>query len=525
MSVPKVLEQLKTTFKNLSTAKLITLLVLTACTITGFAWLLVWSGRPDYQPLYSNLTVDDATAIVAEIKEMKIPYRVGNAGTSIEVPQKDLYEARMALASKGLPLGGGVGFEVFDDTKLGMTEFAQNVNYQRAMQGELARTINQFAEVESSRVHIVMSKKSLFVEEDEPATASVVLKLKAGKKLRKKQVQGIVHLVSSAISGLSPEKVTIVDNYGRMLAGFEDGGSMGAISADQLKIQDTMERKMETRIRSMLEEALGPGKAIVRVNLDLDMVQHEKTEEMYLPENQVIRSEQVLSATMDGKGQTASGIPGTTTGMNPEQTGGTAGAGANQNILKQDRTTNYEIGRVTSHKIMPVGSISHISAAVLIDGTYKKVTGNEGETIWKYFPRRAEEMAKLDNLVRRAVNYNENRGDKIEVANIPFETARLSDDLEKGGGWVDSLEGYKPLIRYGVSALFILLAFFFVIRPLVRWLTGGGSEIEMLKQLPKTVGEIESEMSGGLPFRQQALQLIMDEGEASAQAMKEWAQK
>ncbi len=213
---------------------------------------------------------EEAGEIITYLKAQKIPYRISENGTGILVPHDKVYESRLALASQGLPQGGGVGFEVFDNTKIGMTEFVQNVNYQRALQGELSRTINRIAEVESSRVHIVMPEKSLFIEQEEPATASVVVKLRRGQWLNQEQVKGIVHLVSSSVSRLKPDNVTVVDTSGKMLAGFSDRTEVTRLSSDQLEYQANLERNLETRIKSMLEKALGRGKAIVRLSCSLD---------------------------------------------------------------------------------------------------------------------------------------------------------------------------------------------------------------------------------------------------------------
>ena len=204
--------QIGALLKSLTPGKKIALLSLLSATIASFAVLIVWTGKPNFELLYSGLSPEDAGAILVRLKEQKIPYSISANGTSILIPREQVYETRLELASQGLPQGSGVGFEIFDNTKFGVTEFVQNINYQRALQGELSRTINGFIEVESSRVHLVMPSKSLFIEDEEPATASVVLKMRPGRRLSKEQVQGIVHLVSSSVSGLAPKNVTIVDS-------------------------------------------------------------------------------------------------------------------------------------------------------------------------------------------------------------------------------------------------------------------------------------------------------------------------
>jgi flagellar M-ring protein FliF len=291
----QIYSQLKAAFLNLSRGKQITLVTLILGSLAGFIFLMSWSGKSEFHPLYTKLNPEDAGIILAKLKEQKIEYRIASNGTTILIPQEHIYETRMKMASDGLPSGSGIGFEIFNETKLGMTEFAQNVNYQRALQGELSRTINRIGEIDSSRVHIVLPEKSLFVEEEEPATASVILQLQAGKWLSQGQINGIVHLVSSSVARLSPEDVTIVDQNGKLLAGPKNDSSFDSLSSNQLEYQARVEKGLENRVRTMLESALGEDKAIVRLSCSFDFKSQEKTEELYLPDNRVVRSEQALN--------------------------------------------------------------------------------------------------------------------------------------------------------------------------------------------------------------------------------------
>jgi flagellar M-ring protein FliF len=533
-AIRQIFSQLGATFKSLSRGKQMTLICLMAGTIAGFIFLMTWSGKSEFQPLYAHLDPEDAGVILTKLKEQKIPYRIASNGSTILIPEQHIYEIRMQLASEGLPQGSGIGFEVFDNSKLGMTEFAQNVNYQRALQGELARTINRIAEVESSRVHIVMSEKSLFIEDEEPATASVVLKLRPGKWLSQGQVNGIVHLVSSSIARLSPERVTVVDSNGKLLAGSKNESNFGTLSSDQLEYQSRVEKTLESRLKTMLESALGENKAIVRLSCAFNFKQQEKTEELYLPENRVVRSEQLSNESANSPETTPQGIPGIRSNL----PGDTSAARefttntANSAFAKQDRTVNYEIGKVTSHILEPVGELTRVSVAVLVDGTYKQVTKGQGAFEWQYVARTAEEMQKLENIVKRAVNFNAARGDEIEVVNIPFETTKLLMEEEQvvEEGWADLLKEYKPYLKYGFLSLFLVLSFLFFVRPLVRWLTDYSfGDMKIFKQLPKTVGELESGYDqianpdrAGLKFRDRASQLIASEREASVDVMRDW---
>lgn len=530
-STPNIISRLDTAIRNLSAGKKIILVIVIAATIAGCIFLLTWTTRPEFRHLYSNLTLEDAGPIVTKLKEQNIPYRISSNGSSILIPKELVYEVRMEFASQGLPQGSGVGFEIFDNTKLGMTEFVQNVNYQRALQGELSRTINRFNEVESSRVHIVIPKRSLFIEGQESATASVSLKLHSGKWLSKDQVQGIVHLVSSSVPGLSPDKVTVLDNFGKLLAGFEDNSTLPKVNSEHLEYQKRLETNLENRVKTMLEKALGQDKAIVRITCLLDFKIQEKTEERYYPDNQIARSEQTSNSMSFEEEKIPAGIPGILSNISRGKPASTVSK-TKPAFQKQDRTVNYEIGKLTSHTIVPTGTIKRVSTAVIIDGTYKPVKPDKGKKDKKsdleYISRTAEEMTKYENIVKRAVSFDSARGDEIEIINIPFATANMENKnlsaTEKS--WISKVKEYKGFMKYGVSAIIMLLVFIYVVRPLIKWLTSTSiAEMQIFNQLPKTVAEIEREYalgSKGLPFRNKAIDMITEDTDKTSQIMQSW---
>jgi flagellar M-ring protein FliF len=520
-------QQLKLALKGISTGKLIAMALLVGGTIAGLAYLLTWSETGDLHPLYSNLAPEDAAEIVGMLKDKQIPYQLTMDGTGVRIPYEKIYETRLELASQGLPRGTGIGFEVFDDTQLGMTEFVQNVNYQRAIQGELSRTINTLMEVESSRVHIVMPARSLFIEEEEPATASVILKLRRGKYLSKDQVQGIVHLISSSVSKLNPADVTVIDNSGKMLAGFKEKSTVSQITSNQLAFQEKKERLLENRVKTMLESVLGLEKAIVRVSCLLNFTQQEKTEELFLPDNSVVRSEQSSRSASNDSAARAGGIPGLQANVVPNNTGAAATGGRRGN-QKQQFTKNYEVGKLTNHQIMPIGSIQRLSVAVVVDGTYQQPEADaEGEQA-QYIARSAEEMAKFENIVKSAVDFDASRGDKIEVVNIPFEVEMPSDMASDPAppGWMETIKANQTLIKYAAAAVFFLMSFMMIIKPLARWLTSTPiEEIQMLEQLPQTLKELErryAESEKDNSFTRQIENVINDNRSGSTQLMKAW---
>jgi flagellar M-ring protein FliF len=355
----------------------------------------------------------------------------------------------------------------------------------------------------------------------------VVLKLRAGKWLSPNQVNGIIHLVSSSVPRLLPENVTVVDSDGKLLSGPKEQSNFGAPSSDQLEYQAKVERTLENRVKSMLEQALGPDKAIVRLSCALNFRQHEKTEERFYPENQVVRSEQLFNEKTTEPEPIPQGVPGVRSNQpqpNPEN----KVTGVNTTFEKQDRTVNYEIGKITSHILEPVGELQRISVAVLVDGTYKRIEKAGGGIDWQYVPRTNEEIQKLENICKRAVNFDPERGDKVEVVNIPFETTTLVDnqDAAENEGWLARLKAYQPYFKYGFLGLFLFLSFSFIVKPLIRWLTEHSlADMEIVRQLPKTVGEIESENDTGansLTFKDQASQLIASDDEASVGVMRDW---
>jgi flagellar M-ring protein FliF len=529
-SFSDIANQLKAIFKTMSAGKLISLMLLVGATVWGVVALVQWSGKPDFMPIYSHLSAEDAGEVVGRLQEKKIPYQLSHDGGTIQIPKSRIYEVRLELAAQGLPRGSSVGFEVFDNTKLGMTEFVQNINYQRALQGELSRTINGLAEVDSSRVHIVMSPRSLFIEEEEPATASVILKLNHGRYLSNSQIQGVVHLVSSSVPRLLPEHVTIVDQNGKLLAGQEDELSATKLSIDHLEFQQRKERLLEKRVLTMLEQVVGKGSAIVRVACTLDFVQQELTEEKYYPENQVVRSEQ-LSQEQSSKAEAGPmGVPGMASNINPGAA--TVKTSGPASFKRQDNTRNYEIGKRVSRQVMPVGDLEKLSVAVIVDGKHETVTvgkGDKQKEETKYVPRSAEEMQQLEKIVKRAVNFDAARGDQVEIENIAFNTKAVETMSEAagGGGFLRLIKPLMGYLKYIAAAIFVLFTFMFIVKPLMRWLTDTSWEdVELLEHLPKTVAEIEKQYRGqdaqNAPLINQAAEHIANNQSDTAMLMQKW---
>lgn len=421
------------------------LLVFIALIITLFLWL----PKQDYQVLYSNLSAEDAGNVINKLKEKKVPYQVKE--NVIYVPSDKVHELRLELASQGLPTGGGVGFEIFDKTSIGLTEFSQRVNYVRALQGELSRTIKQIQEVDQVRVHIAIPEKSIFTEREDHPTASVVLKLKSGRALSKEQVSSIVHLVSSSVEGLSPQYVTVVDQYGNLLSAPKDTTQL--VEASQIEYKRNIEKTYEKNIQSMLENIVGKGKAIVRVSTDIDFSKVEKLEEKFDPDTIAVKSEQrAQEKTMMPQ---PGGIPGVLSNQPGQPQTGTA----QQNIQsqKQQESINYEVSKSISKILQSTGQIKRISVAVLVDGVYKEEQGKK-----LFTPRPDEEIKKYQELIRAAIGYNKDRGDQVIVESMPFEVV----PEEKPS--IDFLGLARTLLKYIIPVIIIFLIILFVVKPLLE---------------------------------------------------------
>lgn len=439
--------------------KKISLIAVIALTIALMVGIMLWSERVDYQVLYSNLTQEDAGQVINKLKEMKVPYKVD--GNAIYVPTSKVYELRLELAAEGLPQGGGVGYEIFDKNQLGVTEFVQRLNYIRALQGELSRTIRQLNEVDQARVHIAIPERTIFTERQEKPTASIVLKLKPGRVLSQGQIGGIVHMVSSSIEGLSPEQVTVIDNMGNMLSKPSDGDVVA--DAKQRDYQKSVDKDYETKLASMLEGIVGKGKAIVRTATKIDYSQVEKTEESYDPDTIAMRS--VQRNKENTTGAASGGIPGALSNQ-PGQQAGAASSSPNSS-QKQSENINYEVSRSVSKIIQPRGEVKSISVAVLVDGTYKKEKDKQ-----IYQARSETELKKYEELVKAAIGFNKERGDQVIVENVPFET--VPEEVEKP----DYLRVVLSVLKYMVPLVLIILIVLFVIKPV----------IDMLKTVPETRG-------------------------------------
>jgi len=386
--------------------------------------------RAGYSTLYSGLSAEEAGQVAQKLDQKDIPYRVVAGGTGISVPSGKMYATRIELASEGFPRSGTVGFEIFDKTVFGMTDFLQKVNYRRALEGELAKTIAQLDEVEGVRVHIVVPERALFKEDEQPATASVVLKMNPARSLGTKQVEGIAYLISSSVEGLSPDRVTIMDTRGTLLSkGFPDeqGGA-----SDGLELRKSVEDYLENKAQTLLDGVLGAGKAVVRVSANLNLEQIQQSVESYDPESAVVRSEERVANTE-------------------------AGGGSNESSV-----TNYEMNKTVQSIAGEVGNIERLSIAVMVDGTYE-TAGAGDKAAKKFVPRSDAELKKIAGIVKSAVGFDAKRSDYFEIASIAFDRTFMDEEGENIGKML-RMQFYMSLARKGGYVAIAVVVLIFVVR-------------------------------------------------------------
>ncbi len=404
MAKSGIFGQLSTFLSKLSITQKIVLFGVTFAVLFALIYIIVQtSTKVEYATLFTQLDPNEAGKIVEKLKEKKIPYKLEDNGTTILVDKTKVYDTRISIAAEGLPESGVVGYEIFDKTNLGMSEFIQKLNYRRALEGELAKTISSLNGVKKARVHIVMPEKALFEKDQKQPTASVTIQLANDNLLSRLNIKGIQNLVASSVEGLSPNNVTVVDHRGRIISESDiDPNSVLGKTQSQHEQQIRVEQYLSNKVQSLLDGVLGPGNSEVRVSAELDFTQIEKTITDFNPERQVVRSEQTI--TQSAKTVDSLQYPA-----------------PNKTVDQSNTVTNYEIPQTVERIVNGVGTIKRITIGALINGTYQ-VTEKDGKKQVEYIPRREEEIKKLEEIIKNAVGLDPNRNDQISIVNIPFDT-------------------------------------------------------------------------------------------------------
>ncbi|MGY8668159.1 flagellar basal-body MS-ring/collar protein FliF [Bradyrhizobium sp. UFLA05-109] len=478
--------------KGIGAARFGAMIAVTFALIGFFAFVIMRVTTPQMTTLFTDLSVEDSSSIIKDLERQGIQFELRNEGSIIMVPKDKVTRLRMKLAEGGLPKGGGVGYEVFDKSDaLGTTSFVQNINHLRALEGELARTIRAIDRIQAARVHLVLPERPLFSREAPEPSASIVVRVRGS--LEAQQIRAIRHLVASAVNGLKPQRVSIVDESGQLLA---DGAATDPDQALGDERRTTFEKRMRKQVEDIVSSVVGSGRARVQLSADFDFNKITQTSDKFDPEGRVLRSSQTReesSLTADNNGQVTvnNELPG-------NSSGGTAVAARDQS-KKTEETNNYEISRTTKTEVTEAGRVNRISVAVLVDGIYSK--NEKGDLV--YQDRTKEQLDRIATLVRSAIGFDQKRGDQVEVVNLRFADAPSTAPIAEPSGFLGMLQFTKDDVMYfvelGVMMLLGLVVMFMVIRPLVKRILASDEVAALTSALsaPALTDESTSASGGG----------------------------
>lgn len=489
-----------TTLRSLGAGRLAVIAATVLATVGFVAYLGARMIQPPMSLLFGGLDTKEASELVTKLDGMRVPYELRGNGSQVLVPEDQVLKLRLALARDGLPSGGTIGYEIFDKTdSLGTTSFVQNINQLRALEGELARTIRSLDGVGAARVHLVLPRREVFARENREPSASVVLKLRGSSRIDKSQVAAIQNLVAAAVPDLKTSRIAIVDDKGTLLTRVEQAGpgSAGSLAEAKLELEDRHKRNIE----ALLERTLGPGKVRAEVSAEIDYDRTVTSQEMFDPEQQVIRSTQTVteqSSSADGASQAVS----VQTNLPEARAQDSPGGGSNATSSRTEETTNYEISRTTRTQTREAGIVRRLSVAVLVDGNY---TQNQDGTR-TYQPRGADELQSLATLVRSAVGFDAKRGDAVEIVNLQFPSAGAAEPLPEefallGLGKADLMR----IAETGILGIVALLILLLVVRPVLnRFMTPAAPQMPAgAPQLPPGQAQGQLALPPGTPGAEQ----------------------
>jgi flagellar M-ring protein FliF len=495
------MEQIKRLLAALSVRQRWTILIAGILAAAGFYGLAHWQTENSFRPLYNALAPDDAAVVVQKLKEGGTPYRLSSNNSTISVPEDKVAELRLEMAGAGIPKNGRIGFEIFDKTNFGMTDFAEHINYRRALEGELERSVMSISQVEQARVHISFPQESVFTEARQPAKASVLVKIRAGDALPDSAVPAITNLISSAVEGLAPESVSVLDMRGNLLnrAKRMNGSGGEDLSDSALEYRHKVEQDLTAKLNSTLEPLVGAGRFRASVSADCDLSSGEQSEESFDPTHSVMVSSQTTQDSSSTTRSVEGGIPGTASNL-PESAPKPGGGGSGTS--RKTENVNYETSRTVKRTVLPQGAIKRLSVSVLIDQEARwEGAGAAAKRI--LVPPAPERMKVIHDLAAAATGLNMERGDQLIVESLPFESTL---NLDPPGGPEDAasvagVNGKKPslleqvksepklMIGAGATLVVLLGGCFFVIRGLTKGSAGKGVQAYATPVLPQAAGE------------------------------------
>jgi flagellar M-ring protein FliF len=488
--------------------------------VAGLVITFMVSGK-DYGILLTNVPNDQLSVIVEKLNSKNVPFQLRDDGKTIAVPKELLHSTEMALmAEVGSNKIGQVGLEIFEKQDFGMSSYAQKINYQRAVQGELMRAINTMTAVKQSKVILAIPKQKNFMEESTRPTASVVIELYPGKTLSSDQVRGVQFLVANSVEGLDAEHVAVVDDRGKMLSRAGDSQTGG--SAELLELKKKVEGELEDRVEAILAKVVGQAKVIARVEATLNNKISSSVEESVDPEKTAIKSQQSEEESLDGARTNPAGVPGSRANIPGAEDAGQVGF--KQDVKKEIKTTNYDIPKTVRNVKESAGNLERISIAVLVDGTEATTTKDDGTTETKWTPRSAEDLAKYESLIKSAVGFNAARGDTVKIENIRF----MPEDFAEAERLLTSLERKKllhSLFKWALLGFSLALFFFIVVRPFMQWITDSFQD-SVEDMLPRTIEELEDlqAVDNSLPGMTAAMPVLeesIDPDKAESELLKE----
>jgi flagellar M-ring protein FliF len=508
------MDQLNKLLARLSLGQKISIAAVAILTFAGLYGFSRWRYESDFRPLYTSMSAEDAAGVVQKLRETGVEYRLLENGGAVLVPSAKLAESRLTLAAAGLPKTGRIGFELFDKSTFGATDFVEHINYKRALEGELERSVMSLAEVEQARIHLTLPKESVFLEQQQPAKASVMLKLRPGAEVSQPNVLAITNLVASAVEGLGPEAVSVVDMNGNLLSrprrSTPADGSQ--ITSETLEVRQQIEHDLISKIHTTLEPLLGPDRFRAGASVECDLSSGEQQEETFDPTRSVMASSQ-KSEDVTERTSAGAGIPGTASNLPRGNSNGANGGGTSGTSRRTENVT-FQTSRVIRHTRTPQGVIKRMSLAVLLDQTVR--WEGEGAAKHKVFePPKPETIQSLKGLIAAATGLNTERGDQLIIESLPFEStvnaqpqaatpARPFPKGPIGPPWLQFVTKYKDLAGPLAVAVSLLI---FVVRLVVRRFTGGGkSAPELNKELegpesPEEQARLLAALDRALPAR------------------------
>lgn len=510
-------------YKSLGPTKRMAIIASAVIVVFTLGTVIFMASGKDYAPLFVNIPSEQVATVVEKLNAKNIPFQFRDEGKTIAIPRDLLHATQMTLMSEiASPKMGNIGFEMFEKQDFGMNSYAQKINFQRALQGELMRAINTLTAVKQSKVILAMPSKKTFLEETSAPTASVVVELHPGKELSADQVRGIRYLVANAVEGLDADRVSVLDERGKVLTRNGDG-ALGQTSEIH-EMKQKVEGDLENRIESILGKVVGHTKVVAKVDATLNHKIITAVEESVDPEKTAIRSQQSEEESMDGARSSPTGVPGSRSNIPGAEDNAGGAVGFKQDVKKEVKTTNFEVPKTVKNIKEAAGNLERISVAVLVDGVSTTTKKEDGTTETKWAPRAKEELEKYESLVKSAVGFNANRGDFVKIESIQFQP----EDFTESELLLTNLERKKllhALFKWSLLGFSLALLFFVVVRPFMQWITDSFQD-SVDDMLPRTIEELEElqAVDSSLPGMSSALPVLQesaDPDKAEAELLKD----